>query len=138
MGALLGVKAGTISYRIRNNAFRDHEIDFICTHFGINPEWVKLGIGEIYTDADKAYSKGHEINHGIQDRSITYYSLLTGDELNDILDNEKDYSRKVLIERIRDLEVKLLQAIDSEKLALKREREATDKYLKLLEKSKGK
>ncbi|CAG5083278.1 helix-turn-helix domain-containing protein [Parvicella tangerina] len=137
LGKLLGVKSGTISYRIRNNAFKSHDIDFICNHFGINPEWVKLGVGEIYQDSETTYAS-KEIESDIQERSVEYYNILTGNELNEIINNEKDYSRKVLIERIRDLEIKLLQALDAEKIAVKRERQITDRYLELLEQKNSK
>jgi transcriptional regulator with XRE-family HTH domain len=138
LGSLMGVKAGTISYRIRNNAFKPHEIDFICKNFGINPEWVKIGIGDIYLENHPTYkSEEKTIDSDIQERSIEYYALLVGEELEEIISKEDSYSKRALIERIRDLEIKLLQAIDREKLAAKREREITDKYIELLEKNKG-
>lgn len=136
LGDLLGIKSGTISYRIRNNAFKDHDIDFICKSFGINADWVKMGLGDVYLEEKDAYNSKTSENAKIQDRSVEYYSFLVGGELDDIIKNEKDYSKKMLIERIRDLEIKLLQAIDGEKLAVKRERKAIDKYMELLEKSK--
>lgn len=135
LGSIMGVKAGTISYRLRNDAFKDHEINFICGEFGINPKWVKIGIGEIYAEdeSNETYAQNSK-SPKMEDRSLDYYVQLVNGQLNDAIAKEKDIAKKELIQRISDLEIMLLRALDGEKTAMKREREITDKYLKLLEK----
>lgn len=135
LGELLGVKSGTISYRLRNDAFKDHDIDFICRSFGISIKWVKQGKGDMYaSNPPEEYGDHKSGVHSIEDRSANYFSLLGNDKLSTDLDKDKNFTKKALIERIYDLESKLMEAIHGERVATTRERDITDRYLDLLEK----
>lgn len=64
----LGIKRGAISnYEIGRNVPIDAVLSLICREFGVNPEWLKMGTGEMMkaapTDELDALAKKYHLRH---------------------------------------------------------------------------
>jgi hypothetical protein len=116
VGALVNMSRQSVSYRLKNNSFKDHDIKYICDHFGINSTWVLTGEGEML-DQDNE----------MKDGSVTYKSKKKVEVLfHNMYENEQKLRKQIdqLHEEVR--------------ISTEKEREIRDKYEKLLEKMVGK
>lgn len=114
VGDLLGIKPNTVSYRIKNDAFKDHDIKHICDHFGINSDWVINGVGEMFGPGNEA-----------KDDPVAYQNNKEGALFPEMYENEQK-----LRKQIDELQGKL-------QVSVEKEREIRDKYERLLEKMVG-